>query len=913
MNVNLRLARTWLYGSAATGLALIVGGANIAYAQTTPPATTEEAEEDQQATLDTITVTGIRGGLENSINLKRLEDGIVEAVTAEDIGKLPDVSIAESLARLPGLAVQRIDGRGQQLSIRGLGPDFTTALLNGREQVTVGDNRGVEFDQYPSELLSGVVVYKTPEASLLGQGLMGTVDLRTLRPLSQDGRVFAVGARYEQNDKGALNAGSDDTGYRLNALYADQFANDTIGVAIGVATMSTPTQSERFNAWGYPNAGPNGALLIGGSKPYVQTNELERTGVIGTFEYEPSTAFKLTVDAFVSDFEEEQILRGIELPLAWSSASLVNPTVENGFVTRGTFNGVKGVIRNDVNLRTAELLSLGARADFDIANGWRGVVDLSHSSADRTDVVLETYAGTGYGPNGATDNLGFRMQDGGPVVFSPTLNYGDYNTIFLTSPQGWGTDAGAGRPFGQAGYYNAPTTEDTLSALRFEANKAINLGPFSDVSVGINFSNREKSKDAFERFLVLRNGAETLPIPAGLRLAPTNLAYLGLGPMVSYDPLAMLNAGVYDLRPNEVQDVIFKRWSIEEDVATLFGQLDIDSNIGTIPVRGNVGLQFVRTEQSSTGTQFIGGQIRNGTFSKEFDEWLPSLALSFDVLDNTKLRFAAARTLARARMDQLAANQNFGQTNGGQRDQLWQGGGGNPDLEPYVANGVDLSLEHYFAGSGILSAAVFYKDLDTWIRNEERPFDFGPFLTEQQRSAAQSPRGTVGFLNGPQNLNGGYIQGLELAASIPGDVLSPALSGFGVFASGTWLESEIKPVSGPPIAIEGLSDQIINVQVFYERDGFQARLSQRYRDDFLGEVTGFGAGRETRDIEAETVVDGQIGYTFQGGSFEGLSVLFQANNITDEPFVAYLNGDTRQVREHQSYGRTFLFGVSWKR
>ncbi len=141
-----------------------------------------QAADDE--VIEEIVTTGFRSSLRDAMLMKQNSESIVEAITAEDIGKLPDASIAESLARLPGLTAQRLNGRGQQISIRGLGPDFTTALLNGREQVTTGDNRGVEFDQYPSELLSGVTVYKTPDASLIGAGLAGTADLQTIRPLA---------------------------------------------------------------------------------------------------------------------------------------------------------------------------------------------------------------------------------------------------------------------------------------------------------------------------------------------------------------------------------------------------------------------------------------------------------------------------------------------------------------------------------------------------------------------------------------------------------------------------------------------------------------------------------------------------------------------------------------------------------
>ncbi|MCA3717460.1 MAG: TonB-dependent receptor plug domain-containing protein, partial [Brevundimonas sp.] len=173
--------RARLLSGGAIGVLAALAFVGVANAQTAP----QEADE-----VDEIIVTGIRASIQNSIAAKARNTSIVEVITAEDIGKLPDVSIAESLARLPGLTVQRLDGRGQLISIRGLGPDYTTALLNGREQVTTGDNRGVEFDQYPSELLSGVTIYKTPDAQLIGQGLAGTVDLQTIRPLAYGQRAL---------------------------------------------------------------------------------------------------------------------------------------------------------------------------------------------------------------------------------------------------------------------------------------------------------------------------------------------------------------------------------------------------------------------------------------------------------------------------------------------------------------------------------------------------------------------------------------------------------------------------------------------------------------------------------------------------------------------------------------------------
>ena len=237
----LELKRNSLSVALATAMLL---GTPVAYAQTADATAQDpQTEEDQATNLDGIVVTGIRRGIENAIETKQTSTSIVETISAEDIGKLPDISIAESIARLPGLSAQRVAGRSSTIQIRGLSDDFGTTLLNGREQVSVGHNRGVEFDQYPSELINAVTVYKTPDASLVGQGVSGTVDLQTVRPLSFGDRVVTFNVRGEDNSLGELNPESDDRGYRVSGSYIDQFMDGRLGIALGFARLDSPGQA----------------------------------------------------------------------------------------------------------------------------------------------------------------------------------------------------------------------------------------------------------------------------------------------------------------------------------------------------------------------------------------------------------------------------------------------------------------------------------------------------------------------------------------------------------------------------------------------------------------------------------------------------------------------------------------------
>ncbi|MDR7230065.1 iron complex outermembrane receptor protein [Caulobacter sp. BE264] len=920
MNTQFSRRRAWLMAGGATGLALAFAVAGSAQAQTTTTAADDTKVEE-------VVITGIRAGLENSIALKKQSTSIVEAISAEDIGKLPDTSIAESLARLPGLTAQRLDGRAQVISIRGLGPDFTSTLLNGREQVSTGDNRGVEFDQYPSEILSGVVVYKTPDAGLIGQGLSGTADLRTIRPLTYGKRILSANARYEMNSEKKLNPDAKDTGHRFSATYVNQFANDTVGLALAVSDISTPTQSKRFNAWGYPTINAANDRVIGGAKPYVQSNNLERFGAIGVLEYKPNDKVTTSLDVYYSEFQEEQILRGIELPLQWSSATLQpTRTTSAGLITNGTFSGVKGVMRNDLNTRDTTLKSAGWNLNYLTDNGWSLTADLSYSSADRTDVIFESYSGTGPNGVGATDTLGFTTTPGAGTMFASTLDYTDRNLFKLTDPQGWGGGASGGA-LTQAGFYNTPSITDELTAARFTAKRDLEWGPVKSVEFGVNASRREKDKEVHESFLTfggrIADGAPTSrAIPQEAIIGVAKLDLIGIKAMLAYDPTYLLKNGFYTLIADANPAVQTRNWSVREDVQVAYAKFGVDSQVGSIPVTGNFGLQVVRTDQFSKGVAVNPSAPASPTVTDDGAKYtyaLPSLNLTFDAGNELYIRVGAARTLARARMDELRASQSFNQntsrlTSTDPNNSYFSANGGNPNLRPYIADGVDVAVEKYFGRSAYLSAAVYHKELSNFVNSNSSSYkDFSDYLFLLS-TAQQAQLGTkIGLVSGPDNGDGGYIRGLELSASLQGDLLWEPLKSFGLIISGSFTDSKVTLEKGTnPITIPGLSKTVVNTTFYYEKNGFNARISNRYRGKFLGEVAGLSAARVFRTVDKESVVDAQVGYEFRDGPLNGLSLLLQANNITNEPFKTYENDDPRQTIDYQKYGATYMVGVSYR-
>src|SRR5690348_966545 len=367
--------------------------------------------KDNAKQLQAVEVKGFISSIENSTALKRNASTIVEAVSAEQVGKLPGVSIADALGRLPGLAVQTVSGRPQVLTIHGLGPDFSTALINGGQQVSTSNNRDVQFDQYPSSWFDNVVVHLSPSANLIGQGLAGTVDMHTIRPLDKSGPEAAINAHYIWNSMSqvAQGPGVSNKGYNVNGIWVDQFADHTLGITLGVDVENNPSQVEHQAPWGYPNAPEaNNAVVVGGAKNYGISDSMKRNGLLATVQWRPSDMYTGTVDMTYDNFWETQQAKGMELPLFWGShLALIPGTISNGFVENGTYTGIKPIVRNDFNSTHAKVYNFNWDNKFRFNEDWSADIDANYSRAARHDINLESYSGTGYNGSGALDTIDF--------------------------------------------------------------------------------------------------------------------------------------------------------------------------------------------------------------------------------------------------------------------------------------------------------------------------------------------------------------------------------------------------------------------------------------------------------------------------------------------------------------------------
>ncbi|WP_185748575.1 TonB-dependent receptor [Herbaspirillum sp. SJZ107] len=860
--------------------------------------------------IQSVKVTGIRRGIEAAISVKKNNDSIVEAISAEDIGKLPDQSIAESISRLPGLAAQRdIHGNATVISIRGLSSDFSTGLLNGREQVSTGDSRGVEFDQYPGELLSGVVVYKTPDAGLVGQGLSGTVDLQTVRPLDFKGRTMAVNYRREKNGLGMDTKGH---GNRFTFSYIDQFANRTVGIAFGFARLQGKSaETSRFESWGNGTTTYNGQTVnipYTGFNAFSEVYSQERNGFMGVLQFRPTKEFSSTIDLFYSKYDRATNNRGIQVPLADATnnaydkpGQLINATLSGNTVTSGSFNNVHAVLRNDAEVWSDTTKSFGWNNKLKLNQDWTASLDLSFNSAERAGTNIETY-GTGTTP----DTVGFTA---GSRTFTTGLNYADPKVVVLTDPQGWG---GADI---QAGYVKFPHVYDKISAQRFDVTRDLDNSIFNKLTAGVNFSSRSKTREYTENLMSIAGttspfASTQYPSGSGSGMAGDT----GIN-VITFDPVANLN--LYTLKGKQHPDIFNKDWIVSEKVSTAFAKLNIDSHLGSMPVRGALGAQLVHTKQSSTAYSIDAPREntavinQTGTFTDgvSYNDFLPSLNLIGDLGNQQTLRFSAMKIMARPNLNQMRASSSFGYD---QTRQQFSGNGGNPELKPYRAKGIDLSYEKYWESKAYVSAAVFYRKLDTYIVDAGQTYDFTPRLLP---TSFQAPT-NIGIYTSPVNGSGGNLKGVELAASLPFNLMTRYLDGFGIVVNGSQNSSS---VSLPNIAnggsgtmqLPGLSKRTASLALYYEKAGFSARVAERYRSDFIGEVATNTGDRELTYIVGDKVVDLQFGYELQGGPMKGLSFLLQMNNLNDSHFIRYRQTKDNII-EDRRFGRSVMFGLNYK-
>lgn len=485
----------------------------------------------------------------------------------------------------------------------------------------------------------------------------------------------------------------------------------------------------------------------------------------------------------------------------------------------------------------------------------------------------------------------------------------------------------AGQTVPQAGYNKGPTITDKMDALRFDLRKDLNAGMFTDVQFGANYSKRTKDRVTDEGLIVSTQpgGYGRIPYP-GSAYVKDNFGGAGVSAL-TFDSTADLWSGATLLRKYN-DDILSKTWGVQEKVVTAYAKLNIDTAVAKVPVTGNVGLQLVRTDQSSTGYRSAatsdvtlnnpaGSLVSNGT---SYTDVLPTLNLRGDLGGGHVMRFGLGQQIARPTLTDLRNSYGIGRNN--QTDQL-VASSGNPNLKPFKATALDLSFEKYFArNQGNFAIAGFYKKLDTYITQTTVITD----LRAQGAlyGATQGPTAVVGrdVYTSTVNGKGGNISGVEVSASVPFGMFVPAMEGFGVQGSYSYTDSNVElpytiglnpaqQVSGSvKMQLPGLSKTNTKMMLYYERAGFSAFVAENRRSAYIGSVANSTVGGypALARIDPQTWVSAQIGYEFQTGTLKGLGLRLEGNNI-NKPIYREDNGSS--VKEEKT-GATYGLKLTYK-
>ncbi len=977
-NPSLHARRAWLLAGCSSLIML----PTAALAQATPDQANQETQQpppaQQQPTAPgepsatqpaappgAIVVTGIRRSIQDSIAIKRRERSVVEAVSAEEIGKLPDVSIAKSIARLPGVTAQRVGGRAEIVSIRGFSPDFTTVLLNGRQQASSGFNRAVEFDQYPSELMGSVVVYKTPDASITGMGLAGTVDLRTIRPLEYGKRAIALNLRGQMDEGGGRNDDFSKYGWRGSASYIDQNKSGTLGWMMSYAHLDAPSHTNETKNWFYTDAAnygdqPDlfGVQVLSGYEIRATNGRDIRDGVTGTLEWKPSDAVHSVLDLYYSRFKQDTTTRGIEGPTAgqaWTGDPTTFSNVQTKNIGGAPFeisdhvnNAVPG-IRWDEATRVDHLFSAGLNNDFRIAEHTHLLADLSYSSNKRDEKDTEIFGGYGCCGNTVQGAIPNRNLDNFDRVIPSDdfvqmtgfgFDYADASQVSLGDRGSWGGN-------GSEGHIKSPHIKETLASgdltLRQDLQGTGIGNVFSSVEAGLDYTHRHKDKTVGELDLFLKNDRLQSLVDPRFLTGDTSLGFASDISVLGVQVNDLVNSGnYYDIVQLEDSNHFDKSWDIKEDILTWKAKANINSG----DLHGNVGIQVVQQKQESSGLRinFPGDglpiQLVDVEEGAKYTDILPSLNLFYDLDQHNRIRFAVAKVMARPRMDDMRSNltpsfsggvcENIDPATGtpcgpGVVVHPWSAGGGNPKLEPWRAKELDIGYEWYGGKASYFSVHGWYMWLDNYIYTQTLAADFTGLtpspteLAKLQEACPQCVISPIGSLSAPANGQGGWIGGVEVSGAFEFGRLTHVLDGFGATGSISWTDYKLDKQATDQLSnsvLPGFSKWVYDITGYYEKNGVQVRASYRHRSKYEGEVIALFQNLQPTLTQPDAQLDAQVGYTFQPGSrFDGLGILLQVSNVLNSPYRTYVptgpTGKTPMLERVEKYGRSWLFGASY--
>ncbi|WP_432201757.1 TonB-dependent receptor [Erythrobacter sp. W53] len=898
-------------------------------------------QDEGEAAEDVIVVTGeISRTIESSLAAKRNLDVIGDAIVGDDIGDLPDLSVAETLERIVGVTSDRFKGGASELSIRGLGAFLGASFLNGREISSGSDGRDVNFGQFPSELVNGAVIYKSQQASFVEGGVSGIIELQTLKPLEYGKRriqIQALGGFSEYEDR---VTDGDPFNYRLTASYVDQFqlGDGELGIAIGgqlrrdTAPEDIYTSSSTYrpcntiegidrsnnctfstDADGNPD-GASDTYFI--SNQYIfraQATEADRDAVMATIQMAPTSNFQITLDgqySFRDDIEERAnlVIADGRRDIAPIEISPTGALLAHSGETRLENQSVW-------RQRTEEYIGVGANIEWS-TGPLTLAADFSYSQTQRRQDELDMRIRT-------NSRVFFELDSRGLQV--PDLTLTDVSAVEDNTGLAFDLNNHDIYINGARARRRLENVDDGIFGARFDATYETDGSFFRSFQAGFRFADRQRIQDdGIDQTLSLVAGYDD----AGA-IAARNDTFLvddlfegaegtnvqGLS-FATWDPIALFAAltGSADagLPAAGISTLSSQDTDVTEKTYAGYVQANFDTTMFNVPARGNFGLRGIRTEVTSLGISSaletapgpspdtititeVGDPIVNVEQNK-FWNWLPSANLILELSDDKLLRFAAYRAIARPDAFSLSGALTFDdEADLGDLGSIVDAAG-NPFLEPLSSWNADVSFEWYASRTSSLSVALYAKQLATGVETDVTP------LTIVVDGAPQDV--LVGRSVNSDDKS--HLLGFEIAAQHKFDF------GLGFQASYNFADSDFEfedpvVVSGlaladftDPANVVGFSKHTGNATVFYERGAFNARLAYKIRSGYFKPFRN-GSNRFTR---AQDFLDFSAGFDIT----DNIQLRAQVLNILDEPNI-FSRPTLDGVAQADFSGRRYFLGV----
>lgn len=894
--------------------------------------------------LEEVVVTGsYRDSLANALDAKRDAAAAVDAIMAEDIADFPDNNLAESLQRIPGVAISRVAGEGRNITVRGLGPEYTRVRINGMEAIATGGGtdavgganrgRGFDFNTFSSDLFSALVVRKTASADVEEGSLGATVDLNSAKPFDYGDLVFSANAQAGYNDL------SKELDPKVAMLVSNVF-NDQFGALLSVSYSQRNIEDNGASTVRWANANDFGnctatdcelSLVNDAFRPRLPrydsyTHDMERLGLSGSLQFRPSDVTDISLDVLYSQLDASRnevfmqaILNGNGQT---SPMTVVDYEIDgSNTVAYAAFENATFRAENRYDELTTDFTQVTLNASHEFSERLRGTAMIGRAESEFDNPVQTTVVMEKSGLDFSYDYRGSRREN-------PVLIFGNADASDLNAIEGWGINSVRLRPLG------ATNTFDVASAdLEFDLNDAITL------KGGLHFKTFEF--ETTEARLPTESGVipDDMDNPAyatavaisAIELTDANTALYdaGMGPQGTWR-IPDLNAlagqyGIYDGGPFTVsqQYRLADNYSAEEETLGLWAQLAFATEINDTPVRGDVGFRYVDTDQSSTAWARVAGVDQQITRDHSYDDVLPSANLVFEPIEDVLIRVAYAEVMARAGLQSIRPNLSISASGGNRTIQ-----GGNPQLEPTKAKNYDVGVEVYFDEGGAFSAAVFKKEIDSFVQELRRTIPFTevnyngePLPSQWAVDACTAGPGYAEDgcnenalwdyrvpLNGP----GGDLYGFEVGYQQPFTFLPGFWRNFGVITNFTYVKAQLDytDLSGTVLAtrnLRGLSESTKSATLYYEQDKFSARISTVTRSSYLTEPLGRN-GNDMEGTNATTNVDASASYQVT----DHWKVSLEALNLTDEVDDQWVDSVGNRLSYYHETGKQFYLGVQYK-